>query len=148
MIIPKKLMNFIAKNDIRGVKWKFSVYPNGVVKIHIDIPVLKSEFEFMYKQHAKYKNLAIKKIDFGEFQDYAKNVKTVGLPDTHYPLFIEHIDKLIKKHVQTEANKLVIDSFTISMIYFYGYDKGFEKVFFQRIEVEAYASNDYMSRLL
>ncbi len=148
MIIPKKIMNFIAKNDIREIKWKLSVYPNSLVKINIDIPILKSEFEFIYKQHAKYRNLAIKKIDFGEFQDYAKNVKSVGIPESHFHLFDKHIEKLIREHIQTPENKLEIDTFRITMIYFYGFDKGFEKVFFQRIEVEAYAKEEYMSRLL
>jgi hypothetical protein len=145
MMFPKKLTKFIEKNDVRGVKWKLQVFPNSLVKMGIDIPVLKSEFEFVYNQMAKMRNHAIKNI---KFEDYAKNIKSVGLPESHYYHFDKAVSRLIKEHICTKENKLEIDSFEIKSVFFYSYDKGFENVFYQRIELEAYATNDYMSRLL
>jgi hypothetical protein len=145
MMFPKKLTKFIEKNDIRGVKWKLQVFPNSLVKIKIDIPVLKSEFEFIYKQISTMRNYGIKNI---KFEDYAKNIKSVGLPEAQYYHFDKSMRKLIDSYICTEENKLQIDSFEIKSVFFYGYDKGFEKVFYQRIEIEAYATEDYMSRLL
>jgi hypothetical protein len=144
MFLPKKLMEAIAKKDIRKIIYKLQVFP-GIAKIRLEIPVAKGEFQFLYKNYAKYKNIAIKKTDF---EDYVKDVRSVGAPEETYKMFTPHIQDILTKHICNDKNKLVIDSFEIKSVVYYGLNKGFEEVFFMRIDIDAYPTEDYMSRLL